>query len=1646
MKTTLISLLLALLPGSFLLAQNFDYGNAWYQSRSGQPWVKLVVERDGIYRVAKADLIAAGHNLGSVQGQFLHLYYRGQEVPLFVGTTGGSWEYFDFYGRRNDGRIDSIMYRDPVEQVHSPDEQPNKAISIFTDESAYFLTWNNIPSAFRFFSEFDPTYTLFTPVSSFRYKAYREYMPGELETRYVQGGGDAFNSFFTLNSDYVTGEGYQGPGFGLGSPTTVKLATPFAFNDGLPLEVETRIFGRSLTEHIIQVAMNGNVGNLVLDTAFNSADVFQKTFFREFYPGSNLSSQTDLLYQALRSPTDNNHVSYAAITYSRLPQSNGDSLLWIRNWDRSQKAYLRIDGMKGSDSVYVYDLANGFRSVGIMAGTNQARVIVQGFNNTRDLLLVTEKGILSPRIEQARLNRLFDPALGAEYVIITDRKLSASALAYAQYRDTATVTPVSSVKVVYTDEIMDEFGYGSTTPWAIKRFCKYALDKWTVKPKYILLWGKGRYRTREVDPNYPQVVTFGYPATDWEFVSNWSQDTIEIRPEAAIGRVNIYSDAEGLNYLQKVNEYEHGTWEAWMKKGVFLGGGGNEAEQNQISNAFRYMTDRFEGVPFGGETIYFQKTQSSIVIDPNEATYHDEISDGSQMIHFFGHSTANIQDVSIREPFEYNNFGRYPLMIAMGCYGGDFTVGNTPEGASFGERWVREKGRGSIGYLGNSSAGYLDPLQRYGRIFYDIAYGRMSDRPIGEVLQSTLTIYTDSLRGIFFTNHGRQMNLQGDPAIRLYRAPGPDLEITSASVFFTPENFSAQDDSFRISIIVTNFGTATNDSITTTIRHRLPDGSVFEHPSIRSVMVDFRDTLSIVLINPVGEALSGQNFFEIEVDAEEEVEEYNEQNNFASVSKIVPGNIPAILSPREFAIVPDNRVVLQASTVFMTSDREVGFIFEIDTTETFTSPAKVNSGVVLGSSFLAAWEIPFLLQDSAVYYWRVRLANVTPVVWTSASFRHIATRTGWAQSQLPQFRKNPLNNMVLNQLGQRWEFAKFASEYEFITREGPNTSFSFSINGGLIADLSLSGVYFDQVAIVVLDQYTLKPKLEFPLSGVIGSGRPPDQLYKVRDAILAANDGDYVIVGSQGNPRVPQWPEDLFQALKLIGVSDNIRQLQDGKAFIVMGRKGYTSGATEVYSPTAENKFSLNTILYAPYDQGIITSTTIGPSIEWQNLWWDWSSLDAEPAENMTVSLFAIDKQENDSLIFTGVPDGTLNLDSLNALVYPYLRMEAKGRDTARRTAPQLDHWHVLYQPAPDLAVDAVTTFEFEADTLVEGESVRIRVGARNISELDLTDSVLVYLHVDRQDRARITIDSLWVPPLDGGGYAPIDFNRSTLNLGLDGFVTMVVELNPGRTPVEQHYFNNLFSQSVYVLVDRENPLLDVTFDGKHIINGDLVSPEPEILIEVNDENPFLALDDTTAFEIYLRVGLSQLNEVRIFVGDPRIEWLPATQPENKARIRFYPGRLEPLQDGVYGLRVQGKDKRGNTSGKGANLYEINFEVVSKSTVTRVLNYPNPFSTSTRFVYTLTGSEMPEVFQIHIYTLSGKMVKRIDLLELGDVHLGHNITNYSWDGTDEYGDRLANGVYLYKVHLRLPNEEIELRDTGMEQYFRNGWGKMYLMR
>jgi flagellar hook assembly protein FlgD len=74
------------------------------------------------------------------------------------------------------------------------------------------------------------------------------------------------------------------------------------------------------------------------------------------------------------------------------------------------------------------------------------------------------------------------------------------------------------------------------------------------------------------------------------------------------------------------------------------------------------------------------------------------------------------------------------------------------------------------------------------------------------------------------------------------------------------------------------------------------------------------------------------------------------------------------------------------------------------------------------------------------------------------------------------------------------------------------------------------------------------------------------------------------------------------------------------------------------------------------------------------------------------------------------------------------------------------------------------------------------------------------------------------------------------------------------------------------------------------------------------------------------------------------------------------------------------------------------------------------------------------------------VVREITKAELGPLHIGRNITEYKWDGKDQYGQMLGNGVYLYRVVTSLNGNNVDHRDSGADKFFKHGYGKMYIMR
>jgi hypothetical protein len=539
--------------------------------------------------------------------------------------------------------------------------------------------------------------------------------------------------------------------------------------------------------------------------------------------------------------------------------------------------------------------------------------------------------------------------------------------------------------------------------------------------------------------------------------------------------------------------------------------------------------------------------------------------------------------------------------------------------------------------------------------------------------------------------------------------------------------------------------------------------------------------------------------------------------------------------------------------------------------------------------------------------------------------------------------------------------------------------------------------------------------------------------------------GNYILAWSVFQPSFTTIPQSVKNAFNQLGAA-GFSSLQNNQKFIMFAKKGFPA-QTEFHSGLMpDSTLRITKTLSRNWNKGFVTSTEIGPALSWSSLHWNYHHLETPTRDSIVLKIVGKTATGVEVTLKDTIVDQTqvLALNFIDATKYPYVKLTAYLEDDSLLSPPQLDKWQIYYQPVPEGALNT-RFYSFNKDSVQEGQSINLQMAFQNISTVPM-DTLLVDYFVYDANNVRHNLGSQRIHH----GIAPGDtvMTNVTFNsIGFRGNNTLWVEANPRNDQPEQYHFNNLSSLRFNVAKDLTNPILDVTFDGTHILNQDIISAKPNIEIQLLDENRFIALNDTADFRVSVRSPsgvLTYLNFEKVAgtTTDAKLlEWVPAVLPKNSFKINYHPTLSE---DGIYELDVQATDVSGNQSG--SNDYKIQFEVINRSTITDVVNYPNPFSSSTRFVFVLTGSEVPSDFRIQIMTITGKIIREITKEEIGPVHIGRNITDYAWNGKDEFGDQLANGVYLYRVITSMNGSTIEHRDSDVDKYFKKGWGKMYLMR
>ncbi|MFH2096605.1 MAG: C25 family cysteine peptidase, partial [Bacteroidota bacterium] len=1001
----------------------------------------------------------------------------------------------------------------------------------------------------------------------------------------------------------------------------------------------------------------------------------------------------------------------------------------------------------------------------------------------------------------------------------------------------------------------------------------------------------------------------------------------------------------------------------------------------------------------------------------------------------------------------------YPFILANSCLAGDIHQ----TGSSVSEEWVLEPEKGSIGFLATIDQSYDYTLHGYSSELYkNIAYKNYG-KPIGDCIKNTIKIYQAlGVFGSHLINTCMEFTLHGDPAVILNSFDLPDLIAGQSNIKTIPTYVSTEIDSFDVRVVITNTGRATTDTFIVAVTRTLPGGDTLS----RLVEIHgcfFTDTFTVRF--PVDKINGiGINSICVDADAEGWVAEFSELNNSACLNfSIYSGDLIPVW-PYEFAIYPNNTVILKASTgnPFITSQTS---IFQIDTTDLFNSPV-LDSIIITHPGGVVEWPVPITLTDSTVYFWRVSKlpAGTDDYNWKESSFIYINGRTGWSQAHHFQFKKDTYQYIVYDKPGRKFDYINTPVELYCHTNSWGSIDVAYYLNSVKI-DYSCCYPY-SSMLVVVIDPETLIPwtsdrndygHVDYPkcYSRIrpdnyfvfwVDSASLENMATLIRDTVP---DGHYILLYNYGNGNYPNWPPGAVQAVNNLGGSQ-VQLVPSGYPYIFFCQKGDPSSAQEEIGSSASSVVDLNTSIPTNFIRGNITSTVIGPSNYWQTLHWRQTPSESMSEDSVSLTINGVRLSGQDTLLMTIPFDTTDIYDLFNTIPgseYPYLVMNLFSYDDSTRTPAQLKKWQLTFEEMPETAINPSLGYSFHKDTVQEGEDITFIISTENISSHNMDSLLVTYMHQDRNNNLHLVATKRLKKHPSGD---VITDTVSMNTIGYGGLNSIWVEFNPINNntgyydQLEQYHFNNIAQRFFYVQSDITNPVLDVTFDGFHILDGDIISAKPEIIIQLKDENKYLALNDPGLFRVYLTRPGSDQEELIPFtdsIGNEILKWTPANLPHNSCKIEYSPVLTT---DGIYQLRVGATDASSNESGD--IDYKISFEVINKPSITNIFNYPNPFSTSTRFVFELTGSEIPSDLQIKIFTVTGKLVKVLYLEDLGNVHVGRNISEYAWDGRDMFGDQLANGVYFFVVTAQIDGLDIEKRDTQTDQYFKKGVGKMYLMR
>lgn len=1209
---------------------------------------------------------------------------------------------------------------------------------------------------------------------------------------------------------------------------------------------------------------------------------------------------------------------------------------------------------------------------------------------------------------------LLTAANRADLLIIAHPAFLAEANRLAEHRR---VHDSLVVRVVDVNRIYDEFNDGIKHSIAVHRFIQFADSAWAdPAPGYILLFGDASWdaanrfgRTGNAD----FVPTNGIPASDYIYTVAVGDSSMMWHQ--MIGRLPAANTTDAHVMVDKLIEYDQMPPAAWNKRFVFMAGGGSESEvdEHQSENE-RIARDYILSSFFHGDTALIRRTSPNLglpdpptSLDPVHA--REEINKGTMWVSFTGHGATDVVDLNYGNPEQFDNGNKYFVLATFSCQTGAFAEPGLPVRN---ERFIVYPGKGAVAAIGGTSFSFsvLDgPMKS---LMYESMTEGEHDRVIGSVFTRAKyngvfagyeKVWSGTEDGFKRRNTLAMYSLLGDPTMKLAFRNSVELAFSDIRVTDSADAEPVPGDSrIKVRARLWNYGVPPfpESSVTVTALATISDKA--QHTSTDTIVVNIGSYGDAEFHLPLGKD-PGEYIIHLIADPARQVHESYLADNDTAIVLRVRGNQPLPIEP-----LPLGRVAGHDGVVIRLLNPPSGGGAEIvvDTTDHFDPASSFSSrdaGTMKVEELTTTWtfSIPERLRGARKFWWRATstsgdpaVAKLFPLVETftidpAAGAEYIIGDS--AQMALARV-SNLVNGPAGVGPGERRVPILVMGMGQ--TRYTNGTLVSRENTSVMVDGTEYNGGLYDNLNIIVLD-------------GIHPVAQRAYAFYRdqagafvkfVNDSIVG---GQRVLIWTNGvsfNDSADHISVPVRAALKSLGSSYS-DQLKYEDSYALIGGKGIdVSDIHESYVDAAALRAdSVSPPYYAitrdtvsvPAGSGTLTAPRIGPATAWRS-----ARLNFTGASAPVVTVFGIRRNGvRDSLFSSGGALSPISLASVNVDSFPRLELMASFPEdsTVRLTRIAVD-----FDPSPEIAI-VPSTLRLDHDSVLQGDKGGLMATVVNLSRKYPASGFPVVLMAPAQT-APGSVDSLFIEHL-----APLDSVRHQYVIPTDrlkGINQLLLTANPSDRPAEPYQQNNSLPASLRIGLDSVAPTNSIYADDNRLMDGDYTNPRPRLEIRIYD-NSSLKLNDSSTVQMILDTAIIKL-------GMPGTVF--KTTGSGNYRASFYYTPSDSLANGDHSVAVKVVDASGNATTSEFTTFRVERDLHIRN----VVNWPNPFADKTTFTFMVSGAVRPRSGEIAIFTVAGRKIKSI---RLGPAEVNIGFNRVDWDGLDDDHDRLANGVYLYRVSV-----------------------------